>query len=397
MALGAFLAGMVVGRSDFSLRAASDALPMRDAFAVLFFVSVGMLLDPRCAARGARADRWRRSASCCSASRWSRCVDRPGCCGYPLRIGADGRRRAGADRRVLVHPRDARPRARHPHRRRRPTRSSPRRSSRSSLNPLLYRAIEPVERWVAARPRLWRGCSIARDRRRPERPPTPSSRPPSPRHRAVVVGYGPTGRTVSRLLRENGIEPTVVELNMDTVRAAARGGHRRRLRRRDPTRHAGGGRRGRRRQPDPHVGRHGEQRRGDPRGARAEPAASASWRAPRTCATSPALQQAGADSVFSGEGEVALAFTEAILDELGATPEQIDRERARVARRALLTVVRRPSVRKPCEQYSRDFATSTVYGLRSTVYGLRSTVYGLRTTDYGLITVPSLRRVVPHE
>ena len=46
MALGAFLAGMVVGRSDYSLRAASDALPMRDAFAVLFFVSVGLLLDP---------------------------------------------------------------------------------------------------------------------------------------------------------------------------------------------------------------------------------------------------------------------------------------------------------------------------------------------------------------
>src|SRR5207247_1233620 len=46
MALGAFLAGLVVGRSAFSVRAASDALPMRDAFAVLFFVSVGMLLDP---------------------------------------------------------------------------------------------------------------------------------------------------------------------------------------------------------------------------------------------------------------------------------------------------------------------------------------------------------------
>ncbi|HEV3005829.1 MAG TPA: cation:proton antiporter, partial [Pirellulales bacterium] len=37
MALGAFLAGMVVGRSEFSLRAASEALPLRDAFAVLFF------------------------------------------------------------------------------------------------------------------------------------------------------------------------------------------------------------------------------------------------------------------------------------------------------------------------------------------------------------------------
>src|SRR5262249_8964798 len=46
MALGAFLAGMIVGQSDFSSRAASEALPLRDAFAVLFFVSMGMLLDP---------------------------------------------------------------------------------------------------------------------------------------------------------------------------------------------------------------------------------------------------------------------------------------------------------------------------------------------------------------
>jgi len=46
MALGAFLAGMVVGQSDVSQQAASDALPMRDAFAVLFFISVGMLFDP---------------------------------------------------------------------------------------------------------------------------------------------------------------------------------------------------------------------------------------------------------------------------------------------------------------------------------------------------------------
>jgi CPA2 family monovalent cation:H+ antiporter-2 len=47
MALGAFLAGLAVSRSEFSTRAANDALPMRDAFAVLFFVSVGMLFDPK--------------------------------------------------------------------------------------------------------------------------------------------------------------------------------------------------------------------------------------------------------------------------------------------------------------------------------------------------------------
>ena len=45
MALGAFLAGIVVGKSVFSSRAASEVLPIKDIFAVLFFVSVGMLLD----------------------------------------------------------------------------------------------------------------------------------------------------------------------------------------------------------------------------------------------------------------------------------------------------------------------------------------------------------------
>jgi CPA2 family monovalent cation:H+ antiporter-2 len=44
----------------------------------------------------------------------------------------------------------------------------------------------------------------------------------------------------------------------------------------------------------------------------------------------PALRKAGADGVFSGEGEVALAMAESVLRELGAVPEQIDRERERV-------------------------------------------------------------------
>ena len=45
-ALGAFFAGMVMRESEFSHRAAEDSLPLREAFAVLFFVSVGMLFDP---------------------------------------------------------------------------------------------------------------------------------------------------------------------------------------------------------------------------------------------------------------------------------------------------------------------------------------------------------------
>lgn len=46
-ALGAFIAGMVLRESEFSHRAATESLPLQEAFAVLFFVSVGMLFDPR--------------------------------------------------------------------------------------------------------------------------------------------------------------------------------------------------------------------------------------------------------------------------------------------------------------------------------------------------------------
>ncbi|MBP7065692.1 YbaL family putative K(+) efflux transporter [Ferrovibrio sp.] len=45
-ALGAFFAGMILAESELSHRAAEESLPLRDAFAVLFFVSVGMLFDP---------------------------------------------------------------------------------------------------------------------------------------------------------------------------------------------------------------------------------------------------------------------------------------------------------------------------------------------------------------
>ena len=67
-ALGAFLAGVVLNESEVSHRAAEDALPLQDAFAVLFFVSVGMLLDP---AFFLAQPRRHRAGSCCSWS-WPR-------------------------------------------------------------------------------------------------------------------------------------------------------------------------------------------------------------------------------------------------------------------------------------------------------------------------------------
>jgi CPA2 family monovalent cation:H+ antiporter-2 len=48
----------------------------------------------------------------------------------------------------------------------------------------------------------------------------------SPSHRAVVVGYGPIRRTVTRLLRERGIEPTIIEMNIETHRSLRTQGYR---------------------------------------------------------------------------------------------------------------------------------------------------------------------------
>jgi CPA2 family monovalent cation:H+ antiporter-2 len=315
MALGAFLAGLVVGRSDFSVRAATDALPMRDAFAVLFFVSVGMLLDPGVLFA---------SPAFLAATLAIVMFGKPLAAllivlifRYPLKtalsvavalaqIGEFSFIVATLANQLGVLTIDA-------------TNTLVGAAIVSiTLNPLLFRAIGPVER------------AASRRRRRSGEPIVEASDTrPEATQRAIVVGYGPVGRTVARLLRENDIAPTVIEMNIETVtRLRAEGV--------DVV--------------------HGDATYPDVLSA------AGIARAPGLIVTAagltgldesfrvsrernpdvqilaranhlnevPALRQAGADLVMSGEGEVALAFTTAILERLGATPEQIDRERARV-------------------------------------------------------------------
>ena len=268
MALGAFLAGMVVGRSDYSLRAASDALPMRDAFAVLFFVSVGMLLDPRSLivapglTLGALAIVLLGKPLVALVIVWAM--------RYPFRVAMTvaialaqigefsfilstigrelGILTAGATNTLVAVS-----------------------IVSIVINPLLYRAIDPAERWLGRRPRLWRLLNRATPDVTDDTRGVRASRAANPTHRAVVVGYGPTGRTVVRLLRENAIEPTVVELNMDTRARALRDegidavyGDATQPETLTASRDRDSG------QPDPDVGRHGQQYRGDPRRPRAE-------------------------------------------------------------------------------------------------------------------------------
>ena len=297
---------------------------MRDAFAVLFFVSVGMLLDPRALLDFARSGGGRaRSRSHRQAGRGAA----PGLgAEVSVQSGADGRHRARADRRVLVHPRDPRPRLGIL------TTSATNVLVATSiasivLNPIAYRTIRPLERWVGERPRL--RALLNRTAATPSDLTAPHvEHTDDPDHRAVVIGFGPTGRTVVRLLRDNGIAPTVIELNMDAVRAlrddgidAVYG---------DATRPetleaAGVARAG-----SLILGSAGMANSADViRAGRAlNPHIRVLARAPYLRDVA-ALKKAGATSVYSGEGEVAVAFIADILDSLGATPEQMDRERAR--------------------------------------------------------------------
>jgi len=314
MALGAFIAGMVVGRSDYSLRAATEALPMRDAFAVLFFVSVGMLLNPMALLR---------SPGLAAASFAVVVAGKPLVAAlvlrlmrYPVRtmltvscalaqIGEFSFILITLARDLGAIPAEA-------------TDIVVAVAIASiTLNPLMFKAIDPIDRWLGARrPGV---VAAAGDGR--------GSSLLEPGGRALVVGYGPTGRTVSRLLRENGVSPTIVDLNVEAVRELREAG--------------GSAIYGDARYPETLVKaglRHANTLiisgadTGDPEVIRVAREIN-----PRVhifvrsgyLRDVPALHQAGAQRVFTGEGEVAMAMTEAVLRRLGATPEQIDRERAR--------------------------------------------------------------------
>jgi CPA2 family monovalent cation:H+ antiporter-2 len=323
MALGAFLAGMVVGRSDYSLRAASDALPMRDAFAVLFFVSVGLLLDVRSifdtpwlfagalaivvAANPlvAFAVMWVTRQSFKTSLLVAVALAQIGEFSFILsRIGAEVGLLSPEATNVVVA------------------------ASIASIiaNPMLYSAIEPIARWVSRQPGLCR--VLERPAALDEGRVNKLRRAEQRAHRAVLIGYGPTGRTVARMLKENGIEPTVIEINIETVRELRE--------------HGADAVYGDATRPETLVEAgiatadnliltsagmaNSEEviRAARDANPKVRVLARASY-----LRDLPGLKRAGANTVFTGEGEVALAFVEEMLERLGATAEQIDRERDR--------------------------------------------------------------------
>jgi monovalent cation:H+ antiporter-2, CPA2 family len=320
MALGAFLAGMVVGRSEFSLRAATEALPMRDAFAVLFFVSVGMLFNPRQMVESPGLMALTLAVILLGKPLAALVIVR--LLKYPLRVAisiAVALAQIGEFSFILAQAGkglgllDDRA-----------TNTLIAAAIASiSLNPIFYRLIDPIE--VFLRRFLKTPAPQFLDNQRSEH----SLGDESERDRTIIVGHGPVGRTLARLLIENRVEPVVIELNLETVRKLGIEGiraiygdatHRETLEQ--------AGARGA-------VGLVLSSTNMD-RGAETIRLARLLNPTILIVARSnylrelPALRDAGADIVFSGEGEVALAMTEFLLRHLGGNAEQIDRERERI-------------------------------------------------------------------
>lgn len=318
MEFGAFLSGMVVGQSKFAARAASDALPMKDAFAVLFFVSVGMGFDI-----GGMLEHWQLTLCTCLVAFFIKPLAAfivITLLGKPLRMAL---KTAGALSQIgefsfilatLI--------ASQYH-------MLPEYAANVitgvaiitiTLNAALYRFIPMLANHLEKK-------EIGRKPKVKGSVPEPSN----DKHRIIVVGYGPCGKIMTDILTKYNLEVVVLEMNIDTVNKLENKGI--------PVLHGDARRRSILRMAG------AEQAKAIIITAAAAPshdiAESAKEVNPNIVvmahttyiSTAQLLRRQGAETVFSGEEEVALGMASHTLRTLGATEEQVARERYENRRR----------------------------------------------------------------
>ena len=210
-ALGAFFAGMVMRESPLSYRAAEESLPLRDAFSVLFFVSVGMLFDPQVLIReplhllGVLAIIiFGKSLAAFGLVLLFR---------YPLntaltvsaslaQIGEFSFILAGLGVQLGLMPEEGQ------------SLILAGAIISIALNPLVFHAIEPAQAWIRSRSKLAQAL---------ERPDDPLAVLPMTVEltrltgQVVLVGYGRVGRRIGEALTANGISFVVAEENREIV------------------------------------------------------------------------------------------------------------------------------------------------------------------------------------
>ncbi|MBR5875617.1 MAG: cation:proton antiporter [Akkermansia sp.] len=318
MEFGAFLSGMVVGQSKFASRAASDALPMKDAFAVLFFVSVGMGFDI-----GGMLEHWELTLCTCVVAFLIKPIAAfivITLLGKPLRMAlktAGSLSQIGEFSFILATLIASQ------------YHMLPAYAANVitgvaiitiTLNAALYRFIPMLaghleKKEIGRRPKV--AGSV----------PAPSI----DKHRIIVVGYGPCGEIMTDILLKYDLEVVVLEMNIETVNRLEKKGI--------PALHGDARRRSILRMAG------AEQAKAIIITSAAAPshdiAESAREVNPQISvmayttyiSTAQLLRRQGAETVFSGEEEVALSMTSHTLLSLGATEEQVARERYENRRR----------------------------------------------------------------
>jgi monovalent cation:H+ antiporter-2, CPA2 family len=212
-ALGAFFAGMVLRESELSHRAAQESLPLRDAFAVLFFVSVGMLFDPRMlideplrvlvvvaiiivgkslaafaivlAFRYPLNTALTVSASLAQIGEFSFILAGLGVSLKLLPVEGQNLILAGAVISI-------------------------------ALNPLVFSVIEPLRHWIQSRSGIARAMELRDD---PLAVLPDITDPKLLSGHVLIVGHGRVGRRIANALAAEGIAVVVAEQNRETVEA----------------------------------------------------------------------------------------------------------------------------------------------------------------------------------
>ena len=210
-ALGAFFAGMVLRESQFSHRAAEETLPLRDAFAVLFFVSVGMLFDPMILVQ--KPFHVLAVVGVIVLGKSIAAAVLVLLLRYPLhtaltvsaslaQIGEFSFILASLGAALGLLPKEG--------------------SSlivagaliSIAINPLVFKAMRPLQEWLLARSQLARQLA-ARDDPLAELPV--STDPKYLSRQVVLVGYGRVGRKVGEALKQAGLPYVVAEENREIV------------------------------------------------------------------------------------------------------------------------------------------------------------------------------------
>lgn len=215
-ALGAFLGGMVVGKSKTSHQAGANLLPLRDAFAVLFFLSVGMLFQPSFLF----TEFWTIITTMLIILLIKPLISIICLVGFgysvrtALLVGI-GLGQIGEFSFILSQMAMSLELI------------SPDISGllivsamgTITINPLLFKTIPKIEIFLQSNPTLWKILSAPSEKKLKAKRPKNEidlaklEKPIT----AIVIGFGPTGKQITRILKRKGITPIIIDLNVDTV------------------------------------------------------------------------------------------------------------------------------------------------------------------------------------